>query len=65
MNEKDTVRNVIRMSYALEREELGHKVLGTMPNNKNPQKLVWVFLNDDTFDDDLKRIIERDKSKVR
>ena len=62
MNEKNCVRNVIRMSYALEMEQLGHKVLGTIPNNKDPNKLVWVFLNDETFDEDLQTIIERNRA---
>lgn len=64
INEKNKVRKVIRMTYALEMEKRGHRVLGTVPNNKDPNKLVWVFLHDETFDDDLNDIIESNKSEV-
>lgn len=53
------------MTYALEMEKRGHKVLGTIPNNKDPNKLVWVFLYDDTFDDDLQDIIESNRAENR
>ena len=59
---RNKVRTVIKMDYALKMEELGHKKLGSMPNNKDPEKLVWLFLEDDTFDADLRSCIEEGRN---
>ncbi len=59
---RNKVRTVIKMDYALKMEALGHKKLGTMPNNKDPEKLVWLFLEDETFDADLRSCIEEGRN---
>ncbi len=59
MNEKQRTKIVINMNYALELEKMGHRILGTLPNNRDASKLVWIFLEDDTLLRDLDGLINR------
>lgn len=66
MNENIVNKNlmvVIKMKYALALESMGHRVVSTMPNNKDRSKLVWVFQQDATLQEDLNNLIRKERGK--
>lgn len=53
---KNDIMIIYNMRYATQLIQLGHTVLTTMPNAKNPGYTVWVFAIDATFIDDFNKI---------
>jgi hypothetical protein len=43
---------------------LGNVVYKTMPNNKNENYIVWVFINDDKFKKDFEEVLTEYKKNI-
>lgn len=48
---------VYRKDYAMKLIEMGHQVFTTMPNPQKSHLMMWVFIEDATFNDDLKSLL--------
>ena len=57
---KTKLKPVYKMNYAMELIQLGHTVAMTSPNPLNQSLVMWFFNDDETFDEDFKRIKEAD-----
>ena len=44
---------VYKKDYAMQLIAMGHQVFTTMPNPQKSKLIMWVFLDDATFDSDL------------
>lgn len=42
---------------------MGHRVVSTMPNNRDASKIVWVFEKDATLQKDLDNLIKQEGCK--
>ena len=54
---------VYKLNYAMQLIEMGHKVHMTMPNPKNENFTIWVFLVDETFEQDLMKLVSNDRRR--
>lgn len=54
-NAKGT-RMVFSMKYAGKLIKMGHKVLETLPNPRNPKLDMFLFAADETFDEDFRKL---------
>ena len=63
-NNKHT-RVVYNINYAAQLQRMGYKMLKKVPNPANLKFDMWIFEVDDTFNDDLERIIEGGKKNGR
>lgn len=56
-------RMVYKLNYAMQLIEMGHKVHMTMPNPKNENFTIWVFVVDETFERDLMMLVSNGRRK--
>jgi hypothetical protein len=54
---------VYKLNYAMQLIEMGHKVHMTMPNPKNENFTIWVFLVDETFEQDLMMLVSNGRRR--
>lgn len=54
---------VYKLDYAMQLIEMGHKVYMTMPNPKNENFTVWVFVVDETFERDLMMLVSNGRRR--
>lgn len=54
---------VYKLNYAMQLIEMGHKVHMTMPNPKNENFTIWVFLVDETFEQDLMKLVSNGRRR--
>lgn len=51
---------VYRKDYAMQLVKMGHQIFTTMPNPQKSYLIMWVFIKDATFSDDLKSLIAKE-----
>lgn len=54
---------VYKLNYAMQLIEMGHKVHMIMPNPKNENFTVWVFVVDETFERDLMMLVSNGRRR--
>ena len=54
---------IYKLDYAMQLIEMGHKVHMTMPNPKNENFTVWIFIVDETFERDLMMLISNGRRR--
>jgi hypothetical protein len=60
----DDTRVVMNKKVAYKLMRLGNVVYKTMPNNKNENYIVWVFINDDKFKKDFEEVLTEYKKNI-
>lgn len=56
-DKKQQYRIVYKLQYAVQMKLKGHQLITTMPNPKRNEYQCWVFVDDQTFEEDLQQII--------
>ena len=54
-NNKKEHTIVYKMSIAMKLIELGYRVFTTMPNPQKPHLICWVFVWEETIEEDIRR----------
>ena len=52
---------IISMKHAGQLMKMGHEVLEVLPNPRKPKLDMFLFVADETFDEDFKKLQEGDK----
>jgi len=60
----DDTRVVMNKKVAYKLMRRGNVVYKTMPNNKNENYIVWVFINDDKFKKDFEEVLTEYKKNI-
>jgi hypothetical protein len=47
---------IYKLDYAMELVRMGHSIFMTQDNPRYKDKIMWIFENDETFNEDFKRI---------
>ena len=55
-NEQKNYKFIYRKDYAMEMIALGHQVFTTMPNPQNNKLIMWVFIDDATYESDFQAL---------
>lgn len=56
---KTKYQPVYRMDYAMALIAKGHVVSATIPNPQKSYLVTWIFEVDDTFEEDLKKLLRK------
>ena len=47
---------IYKLDYAMELVRMGHSIFMTQDNPRYKDKIMWIFENDETFNEDFKRV---------